>query len=59
MVASAALFITAVATTIALWECMRHHEDAAGPETYALESNGSERFNQVDLISGLSYLGCN
>lgn len=45
VVASTALFITAVATAIALWECIRHHKDAADPETYALESIGSERLN--------------
>lgn len=59
VVASAALFITAVATAIALWECIHHHKGTAAPETYALESTGSERFSQVDLISGLRYLGHN
>lgn len=52
VVASTALFITALATAIALWECIRHHKRAAGAETYALENIDSKLF--VSLILSLA-----
>lgn len=53
VVASSALFITALATAIALWECIRQHKGAAGPATYALEDIASEHFHS--LILSLAY----